>query len=128
MPGGPFDTLGQRAMPEPMRELLENRYGLNEPVSVQFFRYTGNLLRGNLGPMLHFRSQSVNDIVAQSFPVSIQLGMLSILLGFVIGIPAGIVAALRHNTALDYSATFMAVLAASIPNLPGLAAHRLLGG
>lgn len=117
MPGGPFDSVGERAMPEYMREIMEARYGLNQPVSTQFFNYMGNLLRGDLGPMMRLRSQTVNDIVAETFPVSIQLGVIALALGISIGIPAGIIAALRHNTAVDYSATFMAVIFASIPNL-----------
>jgi oligopeptide transport system permease protein len=117
MPGGPFDTVGTKAMPEYMRRIMEERYGLNEPVSVQFFNYFGNLLKGDLGPMLRLRSQDVNDIVSETFPVSFQLGAMSLMLGFGIGIPAGILAALKHNTLIDYSATFIAVVSASIPNL-----------
>jgi ABC-type dipeptide/oligopeptide/nickel transport system permease component len=117
MPGGPFDTVGERAMPEHMRLIMEDRYGLNEPLSVQFFNYLGNLLKGDLGPMMRLRSQDVNDIVSETFPVSFQLGAMALILGFGIGIPAGIIAALKHNTFIDYSATFMAVIAASIPNL-----------
>jgi oligopeptide transport system permease protein len=117
MPGGPFDTVGTKAMPEYMKRIMEERYGLNEPVSVQFFNYMGNLLKGDLGPMLRLRSQTVNDIVSETFPVSFQLGAMSLMLGFGIGIPAGIIAALKHNTIIDYSATFLAVVAASIPNL-----------
>jgi ABC-type dipeptide/oligopeptide/nickel transport system permease component len=117
MPGGPFDTVGTKAMPEYMRRIMEERYGLNQPVSVQFFNYLGNLLKGDLGPMLRLRSQDVNDIVSETFPVSFQLGAMSLMLGFGIGIPAGILAALKHNTLIDYSATFIAVVSASIPNL-----------
>lgn len=117
LPGGPFDTVGTKAMPEQMRQLLERRYGLDRPLYEQYFLYIGNLLQGELGPMLRFRGQDVNDIVAQSLPVSMQLGMLSISLGFLIGIPAGIIAALKHNTAIDHAATFIAVLGVSIPNL-----------
>lgn len=117
LPGGPFDSIGQRAMPEQMRLLLERRYGLDEPLYVQFFNYLGNLLRGDLGPMLRNTSQDVNDIVNQTFPVSIQLGLLSVGLGFLIGLPAGIIAALRHNSVIDSAATLVAVLGVSIPNL-----------
>jgi len=67
--------------------------------------------------MLRLRSQSVNDVVAQTFPVSIQLGLLAVTLAFAIGVPAGIIAALNHNTWLDYTATFFAVFFVSIPNL-----------
>ena len=117
MPGGPFDNSGQKAMPEHMKKIMETRYGLDDPVAIQFFNYLKNLARGDLGPMLKIRNQTVNDIVAETFPVSIQLGVLAIILGFGIGIPAGIVAALNHNSLIDYGSTFIAVLFASIPNL-----------
>lgn len=117
MPGGPFDAVGMRAMPEDIRRVLEERYGLDQPLYIQFFTYLGNLLQGDLGPMLRDRSQDVNEVVGQTFPVSIQLGILSVGLGFLIGIPAGIIAALRHNSAIDSAATFVAVLGVSIPNL-----------
>lgn len=116
LPGGPFDSVGQKAMPDHIRDLLERRYGLDQPLYIQFFNYLGNLLQGDLGPMMR-STQDVNDIVAQTFPVSIQLGLLSILLGFIIGIPAGIIAALKHNSTVDSAATLVAVLGVSIPNL-----------
>lgn len=117
VPGGPFDTVGERAMPEHMRLILEKRYGLDKPLYEQFFAYLGNLAQGDLGPLFRIQSQTVNDIVKDTFPISFQLGSISIIVGFLIGIPAGVIAALRHNSILDYSATLAAVLAASIPNL-----------
>lgn len=117
MPGGPFDFVGQKSMPEYMKRILEDRYGLNKPLSTQFFSYIGNLAKGELGPLVKIPSQDVNDVVRNTFPVSFQLGLMSLLLGFGIGIPAGIVAALKHNSFFDYTATFAAVLLASIPNL-----------
>ncbi len=75
----------------------------------------GNLLRGDLGPMLHMPGQTVNDVVARTLPVSIQLGVLALLVGFAIGMPAGLIAAWRRNTFVDHSATFFAVLGASMP-------------
>jgi oligopeptide transport system permease protein len=110
-------VIGFRAMPEPIRVVLERRFGLDQPLYVQFFRYLGNLLQGDLGPMMRDQSQDVNDIVAQTFPVSIQLGLLSVALGFLIGIPTGIIAALKHNTVIDSGATLIAVLGVSVPNL-----------
>jgi oligopeptide transport system permease protein len=117
LPGGPFDTVGTKAMPEQMRRVMERRYGLDKPLYEQFFLYVKNLLTGNLGPMLRLRSQTVNDIVAQTAPVSFQLGSMAVTLGFLVGIPAGIIAALGRNTIVDYSATFVAVVGVSIPNL-----------
>ena len=117
LPGGPFDTVGERAMPEQIRIIMERRYGLDKPLYEQFFNYTINLAQGDFGPLLRSTSQDVNDIVAQTFPVSIQLGLMSLLLAFTIGIPAGVLAALKHNSLIDHTATFFAVLGVSIPNL-----------
>lgn len=117
LPGGPFDAVGQKAMPEHIRELLERRYGLDQPLYIQFFSYLGNLLRGDLGPMMRSNVEDVNDILNQTFPVSIQLGILAMALGFIIGIPTGVLAALKHNTVIDGAATLIAVLGVSIPNL-----------
>ncbi|MCI0578262.1 MAG: ABC transporter permease [Chloroflexi bacterium] len=116
-PGGPFDTVGERSMPPHIRQILERRYGLDRPLWEQFFLYMQNLLKGDLGPLFRNQSQDVNDIVAQSFPVSFQLGSIAVLLGFAIGVPAGIIAALKHNSLVDYTATFVAVLSASVPSL-----------
>lgn len=117
LPGGPFSAVGMKSMPEHMRLIMERQYGLDKPLYEQFFLYISNVIRGDFGPMFRVRSQTVNDVLGQSLPVSIQLGALSVLLGFVIGIPTGILAALKRNTPIDYSATFIAVLGVSIPNL-----------
>jgi len=117
LPGGPFSTVGLKSMPEPVRMLMERRYGLDRPLPEQFLRYMGNLLRGDLGPMLHTPGQTVNDVVARTLPVSIQLGLLSLAVGFAIGMPAGLLAAWKRNTVVDRSATFLAVLGASIPSV-----------
>lgn len=117
LPGGPFDAVGEKAMPDHIRELMERRYGLDQPIYIQFFSYLGNLLRGDLGPMMRSNVEDVNSILHQTFPVSIQLGLLAMLLGFVIGVPTGIIAALKHNSIIDNGATLIAVLGVSIPNL-----------
>jgi oligopeptide transport system permease protein len=104
-------------MPETLRITLETRYGLNQPWYQQFIQYTVNLLKGDLGPMLQSRFLDVNEIVEGALPVTLQLGFLSLSLGLIIGIPAGVTAAIYHNTRVDYLATLLAVLGISIPNL-----------
>jgi ABC-type dipeptide/oligopeptide/nickel transport system permease component len=79
--------------------------------------YSYGVLRGDLGPSFRARGQTVNDIIRTTFPLSAQLGIMAIMLGLAIGIPAGIIAALRQNSWVDYSATFVAVLGVSIPSL-----------
>lgn len=117
MPGGPFDSVGTKTMPEPIRELLEQRYGLDRPIYEQFFFYIRNLAQGDLGPLLDNSGRTVNDIVAETFPNSIQLGLMATAVAFLIGIPVGVIAALNHNGFLDYLVTFIAVLFRSIPSL-----------
>ncbi len=117
MPGGPFDTVGTKTMPEPIKELLEQRYGLDRPLYEQFFLYLKNLMSGDLGPLLDNSGRNVNDVVAATFPVSIQLGLMATFIAFLIGIPVGIIAALNHNGFLDYLVTFITVLFRSIPTL-----------
>ena len=117
LPGGPFSSVGEKAMPEQMRIIMERRYGLDQPLYIQFWNYLKMLAQGDFGPMMRMRSQTVNDIVAQTWPVSIQLGGLAVLVAFLIGVPAGIFAALRRNSWVDYTATFVAVLGVSINNI-----------
>ena len=81
MPGGPFDAIGQRAMPEHIRINLERKYGLDKPLYEQFFSYLFNLLKGDFGPLFREPAQNVNDVIAQTFPVSIQLGLMAVALG-----------------------------------------------
>lgn len=117
MPGGPFDFAGDRTIPKSVVANLERKYHLDWPMWRQYLAWVWDLLRGDLGPSFKYRSLTVNDIIKQTFPVSFQLGILSLLLGLIIGIPAGTVAALRHNSWVDYVSSFIAILGVSIPNL-----------
>ncbi|NIS81363.1 MAG: ABC transporter permease subunit [Anaerolineales bacterium] len=117
IPGGPFDVSGMRAVPEYIIGNLEEIYHLDEPLWKQFVIYVWNALHLDFGPSFNYKTQTVNDLLSQGLPISFQLGMMALTLGLVIGIPAGIIAALRHNTVTDYSATLVAVLGVSIPNI-----------
>ena len=75
------------------------------------------LIRGDLGMALKLRGRTVNDLVKESFPISFQLGMIAMSLSIAIGLPAGIISALRQNTWVDYSSSFVAVIGLSIPSL-----------
>ena len=117
LPGGPFDHAGDKTLPESIRQNLEAKYGLDRPAHVQFGNYLADIVRGDLGPSYSYRGRSVNQIMSESLPISLQLGLLSILLAIIIGVPAGIFAALRQNTWIDYSSSFVAILGVSIPNI-----------
>ncbi|MEZ4709056.1 MAG: ABC transporter permease [Caldilineaceae bacterium] len=118
LPGGPFDRVGDKSLPESVRVAIEKKYNLDEPLVTQFVFYMRDLvLSGDLGPSFSYRNRTVNDLVRETLPISAQIGFLSVLLGAIIGIPAGIFGALRRNTWVDYFSSFIAVLGLSIPNV-----------
>ena len=117
IPGGPFDRVGDRTLPPEIVANLEAKYRLDKPMWEQYLEYMWNLIQLDLGPSFSYRTRTVNDIIAQSLPVSAQLGVMSIALGVIIGIPAGCLAALKHNTWIDHTSTFIAILGYSIPSL-----------
>jgi oligopeptide transport system permease protein len=117
LPGGPFDFAGDRTIPPSVVANLERKYNLDQPVWRQYAKWVFDMMRGDLGPSYHYRSLYVQDILKQTFPVSFQLGMLSMALGLLIGIPLGTIAALNHNSPIDYGSSFLAILGVSIPNV-----------
>jgi ABC-type dipeptide/oligopeptide/nickel transport system permease component len=117
IPGGPFDRIGDKTLPPEIVANLEAKYHLDKPAWQQYLDYLWNLLHLDLGPSFSYRTRTVNDILSASLPISAQLGIMSILLGLIIGIPAGCIAALRQNTMIDYGSTFVAILGRSIPSL-----------
>ncbi len=117
IPGGPFDTTGERAVPDYIVGNLEEVYHLDDPLWQQFTYYVWNALHLDFGPSFNYQTQTVNDLIMQGLPISFQLGLLSLALGLIIGVPTGIIAALKHNTLSDYIATFIGVFGVSIPNI-----------
>lgn len=117
IPGGPFDRIGDRSLPPEIVANLEAKYHLDRPVWQQYLDYLWNLLHLDLGPSFSYRTMTVRDLIAQSLPISAHLGIMALALGLIIGIPAGCISALRQNTAVDYTATFLAILGRSIPNI-----------
>jgi len=119
-PGGPFDMVGEgRRVPQSVIDGLNRQYGLDQPVLVQFGQYLVSLSRLDFGPSLGRSTigEPVGNIISRSLPVSMQVGFMAVILGFLMGVPLGVLAALRHNTAVDYGATFFAVLGQSVPSL-----------
>ena len=112
-PGGPFDS--EKVLPPEIRANLDAKYHLDEPLLQQYFRYLGQIITGDFGPSFQYKDWTVNELIAQGFPVSATIGGLAMLLAFVIGTLTGIAAALRQNTALDYGIMGVAMLGISIP-------------
>jgi oligopeptide transport system permease protein len=113
-PGGPFDRERAPASPEIERN-LEAKYHLNEPVWKQYLRYLDGLLHGDFGPSLKYRDHSVNDIIAQGFPVSMTLGSLAFCFALGVGLPLGFFTAARRGRWPDYAGSFLATLAVCVP-------------
>ena len=129
LPGGPFSSVGERQLPPSVVASIEAQYHLDWPMWKQFVAYTigdeliggqgdaKGVIRGDFGESLKFRNQNVSTILKQSFPISLQLGLMATVLAIVMGVPLGVIAALRQNSWIDYSATFLAVFFLSVPNL-----------
>lgn len=114
IPGGPFT--GEKKLPPEIQAALDKKYHLNDPVFKQYTDYLGNVLKGDLGPSFRVRGESVNNIIFKSFPASAQLGILALILIIGLGVPLGVIAALKQGTWVDNSVMFVAVLGVTIPS------------
>lgn len=113
-PGGPFDS--EKILPPEIRANLDAKYHLDEPLIQQYFRYLGQIVTLDFGPSFQYKDWTVNELIARGFPVSLTIGGLAILLAFFLGTLIGIIAAMRQNSAVDYSLMGVAMLGISIPN------------
>lgn len=116
IPGGPFDR--EKQLPPRIVENVNEKYNLDDPLWKQYGDYMWGLVsRLDLGPSFRSTTVGVGDIIGERLPVSAQLGGMALALSLAVGVPLGIVSALRHNTVVDYSSMFVAVLGVSIPSL-----------
>lgn len=114
VPGSPFAT-EDKPLPPQVKANLEAYYGLDRPLITQYFSYMGNALRGDLGPSYLQRNRSVNEIIRQHLPPSATLGVLALAVALVIGVPIGVLSAVRQNTLTDYVGMFIAIAGVSVP-------------
>ena len=113
-PGGPFDS--EREIPPEIAANLESVYHLNEPLWKQYGYYIVNVLKGDFGPSFKYLDYDVTELIMQGFPVSLQLGLLAIILALVVGVILGVTAALRQNGVIDYLVMTLAMTGITIPN------------
>ncbi|MBK9095888.1 MAG: ABC transporter permease [Anaerolineae bacterium] len=143
VPGGPFDK--EKALPPEIIAILDKRYHLNDPLYKQYFDYLSNVIVPklssvppntsllddaivnikvgdkqwikwmNFGPSFTSRSRTVNDIFRQQFPISAQLGLIALIVAVIIGMPLGILAALKQNSFFDYLGMGVAIFGVSVP-------------
>ena len=113
LPGTPFadDKLTPQS-----RQVLYEKYGLDEPLIVQYAKYMLQVAQGNLGNSFYFESRPVTQIILEQAPASAFIGVQGIVFGLVPGLALGVAAALRHNSLLDYVATVVAIVGISVPS------------
>ncbi|WP_046179879.1 oligopeptide ABC transporter permease [Domibacillus tundrae] len=114
LPGSPL-TNQERLSPE-QQELILDKYGLNDPLPIQYVNYMTNLLKGDLGLSFQYDNRPVAQMIAERIGPSAELGFQAIVFGTIVGIILGLIAALKHNTIWDYTATTIAVLGISVPS------------
>ena len=113
-PGSPFSS--ERSIPAEVLANINAKYHLDEPMINQYFYYLGGLLQGDLGPSFRYKDFTINELVAQSFPVSAEIGIWSFIVALILGVSCGIFAALRQNSWLDHSVMAFANLGIVLPN------------
>src|SRR5918994_6554514 len=114
LPGTPFAD--DKLTPQ-VRAQLFAKYGLDEPLYVQYAKYMLNVVQGDLGNSFYFESRPVMQMILQGLPVSMFVGVQAVIFGLVVGLVLGIIAALRHNTLWDTAAVVLAGGGGSRPTL-----------
>src|SRR5579859_3104039 len=113
-PGGPFDQ--EQALPPQIRANLNKLYGLDQPLATQYVHYLVGLVHGDFGPSFKLRDFSVGELIAQGLPLSLTLGTAAIGLALLLGIPLGVLAASKRNSAADFGISSAVMLGVALPS------------
>jgi oligopeptide transport system permease protein len=114
-PGGPWSQ-GEKPVPPIVLQRLNEAYGLDDPLWKQYVDYLKNVMQGDFGPSFAQRSRTVTDIIGATFPVSLKLGVVSMAVAILIGLPLGAIGALKHNSFIDYLTGFATIVGISTPS------------
>jgi oligopeptide transport system permease protein len=114
VPGGPFDS--EKALPPDIKANVEAKFGLDKPLYRQYIDYLAGVSRFDFGPSFRYLGRDVTEIILDTLPTSMELGIYALLLAVALGIPLGILSAYRQNSWLDFSAMFLAVACISLPS------------
>ena len=114
LPGDPFQS--EKAIPPKIKENLMAKYHLDKPLGVQYVEYLKSISKGDLGMSMKVRGRTVNDVIVDSFPVSADLGARAIIFALVVGIPLGIIAALKRGKYQDKISMVIAIIGISVPS------------
>lgn len=113
MPGSPFND---EKLSEQQKTILNEKYGLNDPLPVQYGNYMKNVVKGDFGNSFQYDNQPVWDLIKPRLVPSFQMGLFAMVIGVILGVILGVIAATRQNRWVDYLATFISVIAISVPS------------
>ncbi|HEX2853812.1 MAG TPA: ABC transporter permease subunit [Opitutaceae bacterium] len=113
VPGGPFTA--ERAVTPEVKRNLDKAYGLDKSLGAQYLDYLKMLARGDLGPSFKYPNRTVNEIIADKLPTSLELGMLSLAVALTAGLTLGVLAAVKRNTWIDYLCSSVAMTGVCVP-------------
>ncbi|MFD1885382.1 ABC transporter permease [Paenibacillus wenxiniae] len=114
IPGDPF--MSEKAVQPQIKARLMAQYGLDQPIPVQYVRYLGNIVQGDLGISMKYQNQDVSGRIAQTFKPSLQIGIFAIVISIVVGIILGMIAALYHRKLIDHIAMVLAIIGIAVPS------------
>ena len=113
-PGSPFSS--ERALPPEVLANIEAKYHLNDPLWLQYLNYLKQLMMGDFGPSFKYKDYTVNELLAQALPVSVEIGLYAFIIAVVLGVMLGVVAALKQNSWLDYVLMTLAMTGVVVPS------------
>lgn len=114
VPGGPWAA--EKSLPEATEARLNAKYGLDQPIPVQYVNWVADLIQLDLGPSYKYRDRTVNDIIADGIMVTVQLGLMAFALSVIVGIPLGVISALGHNRWPDNVSTSISIVGIATPS------------
>lgn len=114
IPGSPFTS--ERNLPPEIEQALMEKYGLDDPLWEQYLNYLGDLAQGDLGVSMQKLGVSVNDMISEGLPVSAQIGLVAVLVILLLGIPIGVISALKQNSIIDHIVMFIATVGIAVPS------------
>ena len=115
LPGGPFDR--EKRLPPQILENIQKKYNLQLPLHEQYFLYLKDIIfKFDFGPSFKYYDRSVNEMINESFPISLQLGVLALLIALLVGVPCGLLAAYYHNTVWDRFLMLVSISGVSLPS------------
>lgn len=112
-PGGPFDQ--EKPVTPEIKKLIESHYGMDKPIHEQYIQFIVKRLQGDFGPSYKYAGWDVDEIIAQAFPVSLELGLYALIIAIFIGVPLGVLSALFHKKPMEIVFMSMALVGICLP-------------